>query len=1474
MKKHFFNVIAALALVCGVFAFSGCADYETDINNLNERLDELEAGQIASLEEQLATLGSALDEANGLIETLQGNVGDLEAADEAMGQQIDALNGEIGNVKDEIADINSEITAINSEIASVEQELSEKIDAAVSELKAEDAANAQRIDKLVQDLADAKEELKGLIADAQDILEEMIEKGDQENADAIAGLSDKLAELSERIATAEKDIEGKYNELMTAINGVQDRLGEHATQIAELFKNYEELNQKHEALRDEFDEQVQKLADLYATVAALQAEVKALQDLTAGLPALETLVDSIKTNYLSKEEAQNTYATLENVKSVLDSLGKVNGRLAMLEALNIGERLSDLENNYKDLNDVIIPGIKDRLTAVETLAGDALKKAEAAQKFAESVLTELRSFKDALGTYAEAGALEAKMESLDSMLASLGERDKELLDLIEDYNTALNGKIDALDSRVAGQLADITSNIDSIENALNEAIEDIRNTMVSQEEFGKFFTQELDKALANGGMISEAIVKAVEDAKNELQGKIDGVNTRIDEEILPAIDNLISDVAVITGEISDKIQSLVFVPEYKDGMATSYYYTVAEKPLVDFQRVQATFQVTPAKLAASISNENAMLLVVPVQTRAAAPATQIAENLEIKVDGNTGRIDIDALVPTKIGNDIAIALYVADPNVVSEIVNNSENFENIDLGDYVSSEYVQVKIDEKASALDDKYVLYNFTEEEEFPATLEVEKDWTMAPATVTFYEGYELAFDMAGDIVRLEEAAEALRLPVEAITPDYEPVVLYTPVMGNGVTISLDEEKGYGMIASMPATSEEAVKHVGDIAYVNNIFNINGKAVIENATSYEIIPVTFELNLPNLNEVDFPKNKIEWTYQLAKDHKILYKGTQEPLDLDEMLIENWDSVAVLPGAAKNIYEIINDGTPSFDKVLRTVEGGRPEDVTDEFKAYASDVNGYVRINPETFKVGLNVPEITIDNYEFEKGKEVTYNVRKVYVNSDNTAKVIFNIDYTLGEMPVDREFNLAEEVGLDQLGIPFIASDMIEIMLGEENAAHTYYKDITPMEWAYPAEGGFFKDFEDFRQSLYDNNASEYGVARIYTVFTEKYNDDLRKWEPLEDYNGNPIAKEDVELLSNYWTFLSILNEPADAKEESIRVSSSNIAKIGDQFRFTTKIETWYGVEYTFTTEAVIDAPSYSLIYVNAFAPGGIVDLRSHVDNQLNKYVIDPIDFSNYLQVEGTEGSDDVLKVKFERKTQWDPEHGYNHVPNPSPWAVRVDNATGILGSSTLDWNSGYTALDYDFEAVLYVEVRGQEIEVNRLPLTLNAIDPIALSADENISLTRPVGKNLVIKPWQYLTINGVVEFDGNKNNTEYKNLAQGPETTTNGEDIGNGPVEYWQITSINDGTLVPYGGELTFDSANMRLIYAASGTPVENQSKLYTYDPTLGTITFTNDFSSLAEDVKLIVPAKVTYTLDGGGVWSKTCDIEMNIPHERVTE
>ena len=45
--KNIFRTVTALSLACGVFAFTGCNDYEEDINSINNRLDELTTGQIA-----------------------------------------------------------------------------------------------------------------------------------------------------------------------------------------------------------------------------------------------------------------------------------------------------------------------------------------------------------------------------------------------------------------------------------------------------------------------------------------------------------------------------------------------------------------------------------------------------------------------------------------------------------------------------------------------------------------------------------------------------------------------------------------------------------------------------------------------------------------------------------------------------------------------------------------------------------------------------------------------------------------------------------------------------------------------------------------------------------------------------------------------------------------------------------------------------------------------------------------------------------------------------------------------------------------------------------------------------------------------------------------------------------------------------------------------------------------------------------
>ena len=98
MKKTFFNVIAALALVCGVFAFSGCADYETDINNLNDRLDALETGRIADVEDQLASLQEALASAESAIDAIEAlNL-------EELSQDLSDLKGTVQEIENGLSD--------------------------------------------------------------------------------------------------------------------------------------------------------------------------------------------------------------------------------------------------------------------------------------------------------------------------------------------------------------------------------------------------------------------------------------------------------------------------------------------------------------------------------------------------------------------------------------------------------------------------------------------------------------------------------------------------------------------------------------------------------------------------------------------------------------------------------------------------------------------------------------------------------------------------------------------------------------------------------------------------------------------------------------------------------------------------------------------------------------------------------------------------------------------------------------------------------------------------------------------------------------------------------------------------------------------------------------------------------------------------------------------------------------------------
>ena len=1459
MKKHFFNVIAALSLVCGVFAFSGCTDFENDINEINNRLDKLETGTIASLEEQIATLTASLDEAHGLIDVLQGNVKDLQDADESMKQQIDVLNGEIETVKGQIADLNSQISTL-------EDELNKKIDEAVKELEAADLANSQRIsdlesslEDLQKELAAAKEELNGVIAE----LKEAIAAGDDANKALIDELTKKLNDLTQTVSDLSEQVKDNYDKLLAEIEKAVTELeaadAAAAQRIDGILEDIEGINGELTSLKEDLAEQTQKLADLIETVAGLEEAVDILEGLTANLPELEDLVDSIENNYLSKEEAQNTYATLEQVEKLLEQIGEIDGRLDMLEGLNIGERLTDLEANYKDLNDVVIPGLKDDILAAQNAADEAQKAADAAMDFAKDVLGQLETLRNALGIYAEAGALEAKMEALEKMDSTLAAKTEELAGFILDLEESVAGIEETL-STVTNQITELTNRIADLSKEVFEAIDEIKEAMVTKDEFDKFFNDELTKALAEDGLINEAITNAIKKASDELQGNIDSINKRIDEEIMPLIQDLTQDLEDLTddtnkivGDLADNIQSLVFVPEYKDdNLATAYFSyvgvpqqneTVYDYGLYDGQkqRVFATFQVTPQNIAESITVDNAALQVMPVKTRnfADGEIEYIKGDDLIITHGPDGRIYVDALVSAEYQDNFAIALYVADENIISE-----GNFADIDAGEYVTSDYARVALDVNLSNLTDRYVLYNPETDEEYPKDQhlvnglnEIQKPWTDAPAPVTFFEGYDLALNLgtadAPRYVTLADAEKELRLEEGSLTPNFDAISIARPEIGNGITYVLDEEKGYGFTASMPSTKEEAVKHVGDKLTQQNLFQKNGCNVIDVTTSYEITNKRYTINLATPATID-------WTYALAQRYEIITGGTyfENPYTWREIAIDAVDG-ALGEDGYKNIEEILaNPDVVVTIEGTRTVEGEDPEELAGLSTAdeYELEANGRLKdplnnridfaIDARAFIVA-QVAEVTIDNYHFTKGKETTYNFSKVYTDDVKHVEVVFNFEYTLGAAPEDN--NGLEYIDLGNRNIKLQSDGGIFIDLGNE-----------PYEKAYNGDE-YFGNLETFVGSL-----STEVPGAMYDYAKEAY---------------KVISATEKNDVSTY-TYLGILPGKdlyaGDNKNPYIRVSTNDIRKFGDSFEFTTTVSTWYGVNYTFKATGTVTLPDYSLVYNPALVSAdGIAYIGGQINPTTGKYTFPTINLSDYVFVDGIDASvKDRVLVRFEPVTKENALTGYVNVPAINETGLSVNNANGDINDvNNFIWGT-YTARDYEVNAILYVVVgtgtgaSTVRVDFEPLPIKLTTPDPIKLSFDvEDESVVNGFDRkydgitDFRIKAWQYVDIMALLRGD------------QDPVNIAEVEKDGERDHEYWNLgggTGLNDSDrMKAYDAILSFKDCKVN-VGSADGETYRGGN----WDFTDGIFTLYKENGKLQKDLVVTVTAVIDYQLDYNGV------------------
>ena len=335
VMKKFFRMVTALSLVAGVLAFSGCTDYEDDINALNERVDGLVNGDIADLKTQLETQKSELTNAINAAKEEAKEYAD--AAAEAAKKHADAV------AASEAADALAEAkTYADQALASAK----EYADAAAA--KAAATVKAEMLEEIASQvetvLADAKE-----YADmaATDAAEEAL------NA-AKTYVDEQVLLLSGRINAVDESI----NTLKESLAGVEKTLGEHAEKLAalETFKTQAEADLK--TLKEFQTSTESKLVEISESLGVVNQKLAELGSKDA---ALEKAINDLKEEYA--EKMQEIDSAIEALNGYIEDLNadieEINGNIA-----DIVERLDSAEERLDGI-DSLLEGLDGRISDAE-----------------------------------------------------------------------------------------------------------------------------------------------------------------------------------------------------------------------------------------------------------------------------------------------------------------------------------------------------------------------------------------------------------------------------------------------------------------------------------------------------------------------------------------------------------------------------------------------------------------------------------------------------------------------------------------------------------------------------------------------------------------------------------------------------------------------------------------------------------------------------------------------------------------------------------------------------------------------------------------------------------------------------------------------------------------------------------------------------------------------------------------------------
>lgn len=433
MKRKFISaMLFGALLIAPATTFVGCADYDDDIENLQDQitnnattLDQLTKEKIQNVETEIESLKAANKQLQEALDKAKSEGTDADAATLAAAQKLvedaqaqlqaalDAVNGDITGINGKITDINGQIIDLDAKYTTANGQIID-LNGKISDLDARLLAQDGRL-KSVESLLAADGKLTLAINDAQALAEKAYNLAEQTAATAEAN-KQAIKDAADNLKSIKESLESQINTLSDKVNDLSKDLAKQnadiTAQINSLKSQLSDANEGISANSDKIKENKQKIDEIVGQLTELEGKIA----------ANKLAVETLESNILSK--VNELVAGQNGLKTSIDGLKSAN------ETVN--QRLEAIDGR--------LDGVDGRLDGIDELIQSLAKSSDVT-----SSIDQLRQEIEA-----KIGKLlneEGKNESVATLIAGINTNITTIngnIERIDGEITKINGLIDVL----------------------------------------------------------------------------------------------------------------------------------------------------------------------------------------------------------------------------------------------------------------------------------------------------------------------------------------------------------------------------------------------------------------------------------------------------------------------------------------------------------------------------------------------------------------------------------------------------------------------------------------------------------------------------------------------------------------------------------------------------------------------------------------------------------------------------------------------------------------------------------------------------------------------------------------------------------------------------------------------------------------------------------------------------------------------